>query len=90
MLAAGLVDNGNIGTKTPWDEGRGMRGNVHYYGSQVTAQVGIHGYFNGSGVVISGYRPFHRYDERFQTDLPPYYPPVDEKLIFENWQYARH
>jgi hypothetical protein len=52
-------------------------------------QVYPGGTFNSrTGLQQTGYASKNLFDERFIDDPPPVYPPISEKLVFEEWHYS--
>lgn len=89
LLATGQkTGGGRFGVIDYANTTRGSRGVRYLFGSQATATTAAAGTFNSStGVQTAGYRSSISYDARFLENPPPYYPPIDDKLVFEQWAY---
>jgi hypothetical protein len=62
-------------------------GNLTVYGSVVQQVRGAVATANSSGI-ISGYAKDYYWDDRFEFDAPPYFPPLSEKIVLNGWSEA--
>ena len=82
-------NKGNMGVSNYNSYLLGARGYFTTYGSRVMEQVYPGGTFNSrTGLQQTGYASKNLFDERFIDDPPPFYPPISEKLVFEEWHYS--
>ena len=88
MMATGgasLYNDGSFGVSNY--ASRSPSGDLTIYGSVVQQVRGAVGTFNSRGLV-SGFHKDYYWDDRFDTDAPPYFPPISEKIEISGWSEA--
>lgn len=85
-IAAGLDGSGYIGLDK-YSSG-GVRGTLHFVGSQVGRRRHPWGIFqlrNGEISLRHGYNRSISFDARFESDPPPFTPTINTELRFQGW-----
>jgi len=87
MIASGIdsTRSGSFGVEN-YNSGS-PRGTLYVHGGIVQDTRGAVGTFNPStGQTVTGYDKNYTFDTRFITNPPPQYPPLSDRLLFQNWK----
>lgn len=81
----GQYNDGSFGVSQYNSSYYGHRGDLTVYGGIVQEVRGAVGTFRHGYGGVTGYNKDYHFDPRFGQEPPPYYPPVSDKVEFEDW-----
>lgn len=88
IMATGMKSPSNDGSFGVSDYStRAPSGDLTIFGSIVQQVRGAVSTFNSNGLVSGFYKDYY-WDPRFETDAPPYFPPLSEQIEVRGWAEA--